>query len=303
VGQACSTVDPAAWLRDGAIVVVNTAKGVVGEDTSALIGGTILNLVALVVGEQAVLPEHERRRVTLLVDEFQCMPGADYETVLAELPKYGANLVLSTQGLARLDAIDREHGRGLRSTLFANLDGLFAFHVSAEDARYLVPELGEGLDEHDLVALGEHRCYARLSADGARPPAFSVELDPPPPSDRALMARLAAASAARFGRDLEDVEDALTAAIARVAAFRGATAGAASGQPAEPGVAADRATEDAAAKRRRRLRTRRDRRADEPAADGVQQEPLPEPPPVPSPDADASPSWEDGADDDGQVSL
>ena len=55
VGQPRSTIDPVAWVRSGAIVVVDTAKGSVGEDTSALIGATVLNLVALAIGEQATL--------------------------------------------------------------------------------------------------------------------------------------------------------------------------------------------------------------------------------------------------------
>ncbi len=39
------------------------------------------------------------------------MPGADYESLLAEPPKYGASLILATQSLARLDALDRQHQR------------------------------------------------------------------------------------------------------------------------------------------------------------------------------------------------
>ncbi len=216
VGQPRSTIDPVAWVRSGGIVVVDTAKGSVGEDTSALIGATLLNLVALAVGEQAGLDARERRPVTLLVDEFHSMPGADYEAILAELAKYGANLVLATQSLAKLAALDREQHRALRSTVFANLDGLFAFHTSAEDAQYLVKELGEGVDEQDLVALGEHQCYARLSAGGERLAVFSVRLDPPPENDPALAERLAAASAALYGRDAGAVERDLQAALARI---------------------------------------------------------------------------------------
>jgi hypothetical protein len=216
VGQPRSTIDPAAWLRDGSIVIVNTAKGGVGEDTAALVGGTLINLVGLVVGEQAALDPTHRRALTLFVDEFHTMPGADYESILAELAKYGANLVLATQSLARLEALDREQQRALRATVFANLDGLFAFHTSAEDARYLVRELGGEVDEQDLVALGEHQCYARLSAGGERLPVFSVRLDPPPPSDPLLRDQLAAASATRYGRAWPAVEADIRSAVARV---------------------------------------------------------------------------------------
>jgi hypothetical protein len=148
------------------------------------------------------------------------MPGADYESLLSELAKYGANLVLATQSLARLDALDREHGRGLRPVLFSNLDGLFAFHTSAEDARYLVRELAGGLEEDDLCELGEHRCYAKLSARGERLPVFSVRLDPPPATDPAVADALAAESGARHGRPTEDVERVLLLARERVAQAR-----------------------------------------------------------------------------------
>ena len=216
VGQPRSTIDPFAWVRNGSVVIVDCAKGTVGEDTAALVGATLLNLVALAISEQATLEQRERRPVTLLVDEFHSMPGTDYEAILAELAKYGANLVLATQSLAKLAALDREQHRALRSTVFANLDGLYAFHVSAEDAQYLVKELGEGVDEQDLVALGEHQCYARLSSGGERLPVFSVRLDPPPVGDPTLAERLADASAALYGRDAAAVEDALKAALARI---------------------------------------------------------------------------------------
>jgi hypothetical protein len=246
VGQPRSTIDPAAWVRDGAVVVVNTAKGTVGEGTAALIGATLLNLVALVVAEQAALDPADRGRVTLLVDEFHTMPGADYEAILSELAKYGANLVLATQSLARLEALDRQHGRGLRPVLFSNLDGLFAFHTSAEDARYLVRELGGGIEEDDLCELGEYRCYARLSARGERLPVFSVRLDPPPPSDPAQAADLAAASAARHGRPVAEVEHDLDLARERIAEARRVASTASAGEKAT-GVAKDAPTPDASA--------------------------------------------------------
>ncbi|HVC33234.1 MAG TPA: hypothetical protein VNL16_06970, partial [Chloroflexota bacterium] len=215
VGQPRSTVDPARWIREGAIVVVSTAKDAVGEDTAGLVGATLLNLVSLAIADQARFDPGERRPVSLLVDEFHTLAGADYETILSELSKFGASLVLATQSLARLEALDHAHQRALRALVFANLDGLFAFHCSAEDARYLVPELGPEIDEEDLVALGEHRCYVRLSVRGERLRTFSVHLDPPPESDPALAAALATASATRYGRRREDVERDLLSALAR----------------------------------------------------------------------------------------
>jgi hypothetical protein len=220
VGQPKSTIDPSAWLRQGGVVVVNTARGVVGDNVAALIGSTLLNLVSLAVAEQARLEPGRRWPISMFVDEFHTIPGADYEAILAELSKYGANLVLATQSLARLLAIGRDQGRGLRATVFANLDGLFAFNCSAEDATYLVPELGGAVDEQDLVELDEHQCYVRLSSGGRRLPTFSVRLDPPLDGDPDRGAALARASAQRYGRDAALVEADRRSAAARVQLLR-----------------------------------------------------------------------------------
>jgi hypothetical protein len=151
------------------------------------------------VGQQAILPPARRRDVAVLVDEFHALPAADYEAFLAELGKYGASLVLATQSLGMLDAIDAD--RGLKHAVFANVDHLYAFNCSAEDARALAPELGGPIELADLVELGDHQCYARLSHEGERLPAFHLRLDPPPEADPAVAEVLAACSAARYGRD------------------------------------------------------------------------------------------------------
>ena len=100
--------------------------------------------------------------------------------------------------------------------VFANLDGLFAFNCSAEDAEYLVPELGGAIDEQDLVELGEHQCYARLSSCGKRLPTFSVQLDPPPSGDASRADTLKRVCAERFGRDADLVRADRRAALERI---------------------------------------------------------------------------------------
>ncbi|MBV9354312.1 MAG: hypothetical protein JO023_02175, partial [Chloroflexi bacterium] len=219
VGQPASTIDFRQLIAAGKIVLVNLSLFEVGEDIAALVGGTLLNLAARAVGAQASLPPAERRPVTIAVDEFHTIPGADYEQVFGELAKYGANMILATQTLARLDHLtDAQRTRDLRAVVFSNLDGLFAFHVSAEDAAYLADELGGGLDAQDLLELGHYQCYARLTdtRSGERLPAFSLTLDPPPPSDPARARLLAEASAAHYGRDAVDVDLDLQTALERM---------------------------------------------------------------------------------------
>jgi hypothetical protein len=81
-GKTCSTVAPADWLLSVCVVIVNTTKGLGGEDAAALIGGTLINRIDLLVGEQAGLTLAERHKVALLVDELQATPRANYEALL-----------------------------------------------------------------------------------------------------------------------------------------------------------------------------------------------------------------------------
>jgi hypothetical protein len=219
VGQPRSTVDFRELVAEHKLVLINLNAFDVGEDVAALVGGTLVNLAARAVSAQAMLPSEARQPVTLVVDEFHTLPGADYEQVLGELSKYGANMVLATQTLSRLDRLtDSQRTRDLRAAVFSNLDGLFAFHTSAEDATYLVDELGGDLDAQDLLEMGDFQCYARVSDPrvGERLPTFSVRLDPPATGDASLAASLARFSAERYGRDALDVELDLQGALQRI---------------------------------------------------------------------------------------
>ncbi len=218
-GQPRSTIDFRQLVAAGKLVIVNLNAFDVGEDTAALIGGTLVNLAARAISGQALLSPDARKPVTLVIDEFHMLPGADYEQVLGELAKYGANVLLATQTLSRLDRLtDAQRTRNLRASVFSNLDGLFAFHTSAEDATYLAKELGGGLDAQDLLEMGHYQSYARLTdvRTGERLPTFSVQLEPPPESDDQLALRLARLSAEHYGRDALDVELDLQSAMEHI---------------------------------------------------------------------------------------
>ena len=227
LGQARSTFDPRAVLRDGGVLVVNTAVGSLGEGAASLVGATLLNLLGLLIEEQVALPPERRRRVVGLIDESSTLGAVDYPRMLSELGKYGASFVLVTQSLSKLDAIDRN----LAPTIFANSDGLTVFQVSAEDARKLTPELGGGLEVEDLVSLDDFTCYARWWDGYGRPPAFSFRVDPPPAPAPGRAAAIARRSAARYGRP----RDAVVAEITRTLAERSpaTTAGGRSQKSAE----------------------------------------------------------------------
>lgn len=214
VGQGRSTLDMAAAIRQGQALLVKTARGVVGDDIAAIIGATLLGLLRVIVAEQATLAADARKRLRVIVDEFQALPGVDFGAMLAELRKFGASFALATQALAYLDDLDRT----LRATVMANVDQLFCYAMSAEDARRIEPELDGLITIRDLIGLDDFQCYARLTVQGQRVPVFSLALDPPAIlHDAATRQReaLRARSRQRIGNDAQAVETHLAHAAIR----------------------------------------------------------------------------------------
>ena len=194
LGQPRSTLDVQRIIRDGDVLLVSTAQGNVGRDVAALVGASILNLVDAVVRQQGTLPPEQRRGAMVVVDEMQTIPGVDYPGMLSELGKFGGNLILATQSLAKLD----ELGESMRGAILANAGCLTVFQVNAEDAQRLAWELGrEQIDEDDITSLPVHHAYVRAIADGQRHPAYSMRLNPPP-HGRPEIARIVRGRAAEY---------------------------------------------------------------------------------------------------------
>ena len=200
LGQPRSTIDMRRLIRDGGILFVSTAQGVVGRDVASLVGASLLNLVDSVIREQGGLPPEQRRGALVVVDEMQSMPGVDYESMLSELGKFGASFILATQSLAKLDDLSPT----MRDTLLANVGCLAVFQVAGSDARELVWELGrDRVTEDDIVSLPVHQCYVRATVGTERMDAFSMAVGRPEEGDPERADRVRAASSSYVTTDEE----------------------------------------------------------------------------------------------------
>ena len=189
LGQRRSTLDLRQVIAEGGVLLVATSQSAAGQDVSALVGASLLNLTDAVIREQGRLSPDERRGMLVVVDEMQSMPGVDYESMLSELGKFGASFILATQSLARL----KELSPTMQDTLLANVGCLAVFQVAASDARQLIGELDrERLDEEDLVSLPAHHCYVRATVDGLRQPTYSLGVREPEEGSPAAAERVLA---------------------------------------------------------------------------------------------------------------
>ena len=221
IGQPRSTIDIRRTILEGGILLVSTAQGSVGRDVASLVGASLLNLVDAVIREQGGLPPERRRGALVVVDEMQSMPGADYESMLSELGKFGASFVLATQSLAKLDNLSET----MRDTILANIGCLAVFQASGSDARTLVWEMGrERVSEDDITSLPVHHCYVRATVGTDRMPAFSMMVRRPEPGDPERAAHIRDATSS-YTLSAQEIAASEAEGLRRVRDYRSSLAG------------------------------------------------------------------------------
>ena len=103
VGQRKNLFELRKLMDDGKVLIVNLAKGALGEDTAALLGSMILTRILLAAFTRQDIPEAERRPFFLYVDEFPSFATqGTMSALLSEARKYKLGLILSHQYLAQL---------------------------------------------------------------------------------------------------------------------------------------------------------------------------------------------------------
>ncbi|WP_150236384.1 type IV secretory system conjugative DNA transfer family protein [Nocardiopsis quinghaiensis] len=166
-------------LDHGGVVIARLPKGVLGEDTSSLLGSLLLSQVWNAVLARARQAEADRADIAIYLDEAQNFLTLPYgvDDMLAEARAYRAGLVLAHQDLSQLP-------RDLREAVSANARSKIYFDVSPEDARVLARHVRPNLGEHDLSHLAAFQVAARLVNHGALSPSFTLRTRPLPPPVR-----------------------------------------------------------------------------------------------------------------------
>lgn len=132
--QRENKLDLYAAMNEGKIILVSTAKDLLKQDGSALLGRFFIAMIAQAALERSVVPAEKRTPTFVYVDEAQEYFGDDVETILNQARKYRVGLTLAHQTLDQLSP-------RLRSALHANTSLKFAGGVSAKDARAFADEL------------------------------------------------------------------------------------------------------------------------------------------------------------------
>lgn len=163
-----STFQPRDVMDEGKVLIVNLAKGKIGEAPAMLFGGLLVTMLGLAGLARADVPQKARRDFFLYLDEFQTFTTLALVNMLAELRKYGLGLVLANQFM---DQIDIE----VRNALLGNIGTLVVFRVGSIDAERLVKELLPLLDPYELTLLPNRMFWIRPLVKGESKEAFTGE--------------------------------------------------------------------------------------------------------------------------------
>lgn len=159
-------------MDDGQILLVNLARGQIGSDSAALLGGLLVTTVGLAAFSRADTPEAERRPFFLYVDEFQNFTTLSVATMASELRKYGIGLILAHQYLDQLEP-------DVRHAVLGNAGTLISFRLGAHDTEHVAREFEPKFSRLDLLNLPNHDIYLKLMIDGTPSKPFSASTFPP----------------------------------------------------------------------------------------------------------------------------
>jgi hypothetical protein len=159
-----------SMMDNGQVLLVNLARGRLGEDSSSVLGGLLVSTLGLAAFSRADISADRRRPFFLYVDEFQSFTTLAFVNMLSELRKFGVGLTLANQYLAALEP-------DIRHAVLGNVGTLISFRVGPEDAVVLAHEFQPVFDTLDLLNLPNHHIYLKLMIDGTPSRPFSAQTD------------------------------------------------------------------------------------------------------------------------------
>jgi len=213
LGQSRSTIDLQEVIDRQGILLVNLAKGELGEETSRLLGAFVMSRIWQAATARSRRPEIWRPDFNLYLDEFHdylYLPQS-IDEILAQARAYRLNLTLANQHLAQLH-------ESTRQALTANARTRIAFQLGPDDARVVARDF-EPMTVHQLQSLARFQIAVRLNVDGhTLPPFTGTTLAKPAGLGEGHTAELKFKSVQRYGRPVAEVEAEIVARLNRFGA-------------------------------------------------------------------------------------
>jgi type IV secretory pathway TraG/TraD family ATPase VirD4 len=154
-------------MDEGKILLVNLAKGKIGDDSSSLLGALLVTTLGLAGYSRADTPLERRRDFFAYIDEFGSFSTLALANMLSEMRKYRIGFTTAVQYLQQMEP-------PIRHAMLGNVGTLIAFRVGVDDASYLAKEFQPRFEPVDLIQLPNYHVYLKLMIDGMPSKPFSA---------------------------------------------------------------------------------------------------------------------------------
>ena len=169
IGQSKSSFDFRKVMDEGKILIINLAKGKIGEENSNFLGLILIPKILAAAMSRSDMPEEQRKDFYLYVDEFQNFATPDFAQILSEARKFHLNLTVANQFIGQMD-------EEIKNAIFGNIGTLVTFRVGVTDASYLQREFQPVFSEDDLLNIERFNVYIKTIVKNEPVPAFSMDL-------------------------------------------------------------------------------------------------------------------------------
>ncbi len=187
--QPKSTINFDEVLDKGKILICNLSEGNLGEDTSQILGLTIIAKIHQAALRRARKSAAERTPFYLFVDEFQNFATTSFTRILSGGRKFGLYLTLAEQSTAQ------QTDRNIVNVILANTGTIVCFGTASPlDEQMLEPQFAPYITRQDIANLPDHHFYIKLTATKPEEPFSGETLPIELKSDPAKIEKLIAAS-------------------------------------------------------------------------------------------------------------
>jgi len=121
-------------MNSGKVILINTAKDLLKETGTEILGRFFIAMIAQAAQERAVIPKDKRMPTYVYVDEASDYYDHNIGLILSQARKFKLSMLTATQFLSQMD-------NKLQDAVFANTSIKFAGGVSAKDANILAREM------------------------------------------------------------------------------------------------------------------------------------------------------------------
>ena len=159
--QGKSTISMSEIMNEGKILLVNLAKGDIGEDQSAFFGTLLMSFMWMAAYQRTKIPEKQRRDFFIYVDEFQNFATPQFGDIMSEGRKFHISLTVSHQNIAQIEDKD------LIKIVAGNAGTIICLKASPQDEEFILPHMRPEVEKGDIVNLAPYHFYMKVTGDEA----------------------------------------------------------------------------------------------------------------------------------------